>query len=149
MSDPWSDQNAGQLPPPPPVTPPPAYGQQPGWGPPPAYGQQPAYGQHPAYGSAPGYGPPPGGPTSSKATTVMVLGIVSLVLMVFCGLGFIPAIIALVMAGGAGREIAGSGGALGGAGQIKAGRIMAWVTLGISALALLLVVGLMVLWVEV
>ena len=144
MSDPWADQNAGQQPPPPPAAPP-AYGEQPGWGQAPGYGQpgpgQPGYGQ-PAYGQAPGYGAPPiGRPTSGKATTVMVLGIASLVLMVFCGLGFIPAIIALVTAGSAEREIAESGGALDGAGQIKAGRIMAWVTLGLSALVLVLVAG--------
>ena len=58
----------------------------------------------------------------------MVLGIVSLVLMFTCGLGFIAAIVALVMAGGAEREVAQSGGALQGEGQIKAGRIMSWIT---------------------
>ena len=65
MSGPWSQQNPGEQPP--------AYGQQPGWGQAPGPGQQPGYGQ----------------PTSGKATTVLVLGIASLVLMVFCGLGFI------------------------------------------------------------
>ena len=74
-------------------------------------------------------------PTSSKATTVMVLGIVSLVMFfAVCGLGVIPAIIALVMARGAEREIAASGGALQGASQVKAGKIMAWITLGLTAL---------------
>lgn len=124
MSDPWAAQNAGEQ-------------QPPHRPPPPGYGQQPGYGQGPGYGQA-----PYSRPTSGKATTVLVLGIASLVLMLFCAIGFIPAIIALVMAGGAEREIAESGGALDGAGQIKAGRIMAWMTLGLSALGLLLVIGL-------
>ncbi len=115
------------------------YGQPPGYGPPPGYGQQP-YGQQPygqpyAPGAPYGYGQAPyQRQTSSKATNVMVLGIVSLVLVWACGIGFIPAIIALVMAGGAEREIAQSGGALQGEGQIKAGRIMSWITLGLAAL---------------
>jgi hypothetical protein len=140
----------------------PPYGQpsgQPGYGPPPSgqpgYGQppygQPGYGQ-PGYGQPPygqpygqpgyGYGQPPLRQTSGKATTVMVLGIVSLVTMFTCGIGFIPAIIALTMAGGAEREIAASGGQLDGQGQVKVGRITSWVTLGLSALALILILGL-------
>jgi hypothetical protein len=69
-----------------------------------------------------------------------VLGIVSLVLMFTCGLGFIPAIIALTMAGGAEREIAESGGALDGLSQVKAGRIMSWITIGLTALALVAII---------
>jgi hypothetical protein len=117
---------------------PPAYGQQP-----PAYGQQPpAYGQQPpAYGGAqPGYGGPQ---TSGKATAVLVLGIVSLVLLLSC-IGFIPAIIALAMAKGAQREIAESGGRLTGESQVKAGKIMSWITIGLTvlgALALVLVLA--------
>ena len=52
------------------------------------------------------------------------------------------AIVALVMAGGAEREVAQSGGALQGEGQIKAGRIMSWITLGLTALGILLLIGL-------
>ena len=129
--------------------PPPAY-PAPGY-PPPGYGQP--------YGAQPGYGPPPPGygapaysstaygygsyapTTSSKATTVMVLGIVSLVLMVMCGLGFVTAIIALVQAGGAEREIQESGGTLTGESQIRAGRIMSWITLGLTGLFVLLIAG--------
>ena len=131
--------------------PPPAY-PSPGYPPPPGYGQP--YGPQPGYGAAPpGYGPPAysstaygygsyAPTTSSKATTVMVLGIVSLVLFFTCFVGFITAIIALTMAGGAEREIAESGGTLTGETQIKAGRIMSWITLGLTALALLAIVGL-------
>ena len=73
--------------------------------------------------------------TSSKATTVMVLGIVSLVMLFTCGLGFVTAVIALVMAPGARREIAGSGGRLTGESQVRAGTVLSWVTLGLTALA--------------
>lgn len=88
----------------------------------------------------PGYAPygPYGGPpvtTSSKATTVLVLGIVSLVMMLTCGLGFVTAVIALVMAPGAKREIAESGGRLTGESQVRTGTILSWVTLGLTALA--------------
>ena len=89
---------------------------------------QPGYAQYGPYG-----GPPV--TTSSKATTVLVLGIVSLVMMVTCGLGFVTAVIALVMAPGAKREIAGSGGRLTGESQVRTGTILSWVTLGLTALA--------------
>jgi hypothetical protein len=146
---PYGQQPYGQQP----------YGQpgpQPGYGQPAGYGQQPGYGQpgqqpygqppygQPGYGGQPAYGygqPPYGKQTSSKATTVMVLGIVSLVLTFTCGLGFITAIIALVMAGGAEREIAAAGGALDGEGQLKAGRIMSWISLAITAVGVLFIIG--------
>jgi hypothetical protein len=105
---------------PPPPDPPPGY-------PPPGY---------PPYA---GYLPPR--PTSSRASTVLVLGIVALVtFFTFCGLGVVPAIIALVQAPAARREIAASGGALDGSGQVRAGVIMSWVTLGLAVLAIVLVV---------
>ena len=70
---------------------------------------------------------------------MQVLGIVSLVMFfAVCGLGFIPAVIALALAPGARREIAASGGALGGASQLRAGTIMAWITLGLTALGLVI-----------
>ena len=70
----------------------PPWGQQgPQWGQPAPYGQQwgqPApYGQQP-YGAPAPYGPYGGAPvtTSSRSTTVLVLGIVSLVTLFTCGL---------------------------------------------------------------
>lgn len=130
------------------------YGQQ-GYGEP-QYGQQGQFGQQQfgqqQYGQPyqqGGYGYPPAGygqgpgftrPNSSKATTVGVLGIVSLVTLFTCAIGFIPAIISLAMAGGAEREIRESGGALGGEGMIKAGRICSWITLALTALAIIGVV---------
>lgn len=168
MTDQPSDQpgeqpHPGGLPPgqQPPTWGPPEAGQQP-----PAWGQQPQPPSWPAqpgqWQAPPGqqWGPPapggPGGPvapygypgygaygpavpqTAGRATTVMVLGIVSLVMMFTCGLGFVTAIIALVMAPGAKREIAESGGRLTGESQVRAGSIMSWITLGLTALAVLL-----------
>lgn len=108
--------------------------------PPPAYGQSPASYGYPAptgaYGPQPYYGPV----TSSKATTVLVLGIVSLVLTFGC-IGFILAIVALVLAPGAAREIAESGGRLTGETQLKAGKIMSWISLGITAALIVAVVA--------
>ncbi len=126
----------------------PQYGQQPQYNAP-TYGQQPPY-NAPAYGQQQ-YGAPPAGQyggypgqalpsTSGKATTVMILGITSLVLLFTCGLGFIPAIISLALVGGARREVAGSGGRLTGSGQISAGKVCSWVTLGLTVLAVVLVV---------
>ena len=99
------------------------------WGQPAPYGQQPQgpYGPYGPYGAAPVT-------TSSRSTTVLVLGIVSLVMLFTCGLGFVTAVIALVMAPGARREIAESGGRLTGESQVRTGTILSWVTLGLTAL---------------
>jgi hypothetical protein len=70
---------------------------------------------------------------------VLVLGIVSLVMMFTCGLGFVTAVIALVMAPGAKREIAESGGRLTGQSQVRTGTILSWITLGLTALAVIVV----------
>ena len=122
--------------------PPSPYGEQPPYGqqpppppPPPPYGQTaPQYG-YPvpsgSYGAQPYYGPK----TSGKATTVLVLGILSLVLAFGC-IGFVLAIVALVMAPGAAKEIRDSGGQLTGEGQLKAGKIMSWISIGLTALGI-------------
>ena len=131
---------------------PPAGWQQPAWGQPqpaPGQAQQSQPGQPPqqwgpqAPGSPygyPGYGAygPAVPQTAGRATTVLVLGIVSLVMLFTCGLGFVTAIIALVMAPGAKREIAESGGRLTGESQVRTGSILSWVTLGLTALAVVL-----------
>ncbi len=123
-------------PPPPPPAPPP---------PPPMAGYPPAY---PPATPAPGYQPSPTGVprTSGKATTVLVLGISSLVLLcavfVFLPVSVIPAIIALVLASGAKREINQSGGALTGLGAVKAGVICSWVAIGISIAWFALIIAL-------
>ncbi len=110
------------------------YGQTP-YGPAP-YGQ-PQYGPGPAY-ATPGY---PGGyaigpQNSSKATTVMVLGIAGVVLLLTCGIGIVPAVISLAMSGGAKREIEESGGRLQGLGMVTAARITSWITVGLFSVGL-------------
>ena len=119
---------------------PPQYGPPPGQAPPPAYGQPPAYGPPAAYGPPPAYGPAPAagygyaGPrTSTSATVVLVCGIASL--FVPC-IGLIPAIFALAKAGSARREILSSNGRLTGLGMITAGKITAWLCVGLTLLAI-------------
>jgi hypothetical protein len=114
-------------------SPPPYPGaQQPGAQQPPPYGAPPP----PPYPGAPQpgtYGYSPVGATSGRANAVFILGIVSLVTMVVCcGAGFISAIVALSLAPGAQREIESSGGTLGGLSQVKSGKIMSWVTIGLT-----------------
>jgi hypothetical protein len=82
------------------------------------------------------YGPPPGwqgagGPqTSTKAIIALILAIGS-----FAVCPVIPAIVALVLASSAAQEIALSGGRLGGVGLVKAARIISWINIGLTALA--------------
>ena len=134
----------------------PGYGQpgygQPGYGQP-GYGQpgygQPGYGQPPArpawdqpgYGQPPSaYGPPPAGwniamraaPTEGLAIAALVCAIASFVLF-----PFVPAVIALVLAGRASRSIDASGGQRGGAGLITAARVLSWINLALCAVGVL------------
>jgi len=111
----------------PPPPPPPGYGNQPeGYGQP--YGQ-PGYGPYgqPAYGQ-PGYGYPPAPRDHPKATTVLVLGILSLAVCSLLG----P--FAWVMGRRVVKEIDASGGRLGGRGAATAG----WIC-GLIATILILV----------
>lgn len=88
-------------------------------------------------------GPPPcpaPGRTSGRAVAVMVLGIAGLVLTCGYGVGVVAAIVALVLAPGAKREIAASHGQLTGLGMIKAGVICAWVTVGLTLAGVALLV---------
>jgi len=99
----------------------------------PPYGQQPVgqpygYGAQPYPGGGYGYGPA----TAGKATAVMILGIASLVTVWCYGIGVIPAIVGLAMSGSAKREIESSGGRLTGLGMVTAGRVMSWVTVGLT-----------------
>ncbi|MET7770822.1 DUF4190 domain-containing protein [Nocardia sp. NPDC005366] len=97
---PYGQQPYGQQP----------YGQQP-YGQPP-YGQ-PLYGQ-PPYGAPYGFAQPPDHP---QATTILILGILSLVVCGLCG----P--FAWSMGGKALKEIDASGGMIGGRGNVKAGYV--------------------------
>jgi hypothetical protein len=68
---------------------------------------------------------------------VLVCGIASLI---FPCIGLVPAIVALVRAGDARREILASEGRLTGLGMVTAGRITAWVGIALTLLAIALVV---------
>lgn len=110
--------------------------------PPPSYGPPPGYGPPAGYPAPPGYGPSGGyGPqdTDSRAIVALVLAIVS-----FTVFPLVPAIISLVLASQSQREIAASGGRLGGSGLNLAARIISWINIGLCALAVVVVVVLVV-----
>ena len=111
----------------------------------PGYGQQ-AYGQQ-GYGQQ-GYGQPDyaqqgygqyGPPVAGSAQAVLWTGVGSLVLM-GTGLGWIAAIVALVLARGAKRSINASEGRVRGLGFVTGGKVCAWVTLGLTILAVVALV---------
>jgi hypothetical protein len=97
-----------------------------GYGPPPA-----PYGQ-PWPGAPVWYGPPQ---TDGTAIAVLVLAVCSFVV-----LPVVPAVVALVLAPSAERDIAASGGRLTGEGLVRAGRIVAWIHLALCLAAVVVVV---------
>ena len=113
----------------PPYEPPPGYGQ-------PGYGQ-PGYGQ-PGYGPTPGYpvyGPPP---NEGNAIAALILSISSFVI---CPV--IPAVVALILAGVAKRNIIASGGTKAGLGLVTAARVISWVNIAlVTAFLVIVAVGL-------
>ena len=116
----------------PPAYQPPAYPPWQGNGPQAGYGQA-GYGQA-GYGQA-GYGQAQ--ETASRAIVVLVCAIASFVVV-----PFIPAVVALALAGGAQQQIAQSGGRLTGDGLVRAGRIVAWINVGLTALFVVGIIGL-------
>jgi len=108
---------------------PPGHGQQ-------GYGAPPAWGPPPAYAAPAGYGPPQ---TASKAIIALVLSIGSWVVF-----PFVPAVVALVLAGQAKRDIEASGDRLAGAGMVTAAKIISWTNIAVTVgagLLFLLVLG--------
>ncbi|MGH2767347.1 MAG: hypothetical protein ACRDIF_00070 [Actinomycetota bacterium] len=85
-------------------------------------------------GGQPSYAPPPSGTRETEGTAIaaLVLAIVSFVV-----LPLVPAIVALFLCRTASRKIRGSGGTLGGQGLVTAARVVAWVNVGLSVLALI------------
>jgi hypothetical protein len=73
----------------------------------------------------------------------MVLGIVALLMICGYGIGAIPAIIALALAPGAKREIAGSGGMVTGEGFVKAGVICSWIAVGLTVAGIVALIALL------
>ncbi len=108
------------------------YGSSPGYG---GYAQQGQYGQQGQYE----YGYQPYGQRSTDQTAIWAL-VLAIAAWVVCPL--IPAIVALFLARTAERNIAASGGQLDGDGLAKAGRIVAWLNIGLwVAIALIVVVA--------
>lgn len=132
---PWSTPAvppAAPPPPPSPLQPPPlqqSYGEQ-QYGPP----------------APTGYGAP-GPSTAGRATAVLICGIASLLLLL-TGFGFIPAVVALVLAGGAKREILASNGRLTGLDFVKTGRICSWITIALTLVAVVIAVVAIILFVN-
>lgn len=130
--------------PPPPVPASPVAGlppvASPVWGPPvwgPTAWGPPAWGPT-AWGPstpAPPRPPDPEPRRSSKATAVLVLGILGVCLML-CGGGAVPGALALAMSGPARAEIEGSEGFLTGSGMIRTGRVLSWVAVVVGAMVL-------------
>ena len=95
--------------------------------PPPAYPEGGAYPPpaYPGYAAAPVAAAPA---TSSNAIIALILAIVS---WAVCPI--IPAIVALILAHSAAKEIAASGGRIQGGGLVTAARIVSWVNIGLWA----------------
>lgn len=110
------DEQAPEMPPTTPQWPSTPGGEAPGGTTPPA----PPAPQPPAYGPTP--------QSSSSAIVALVLSIAS---WVVCPV--IPAIVALVFASKADREIAVSNGWVTGAGMVTASKIVAWINIGLYA----------------
>lgn len=87
--------------------------------------------------AAPGVAPVAGPTTSTNAIVGLVLAIVS---WVVCPI--IAAIVALVLAHSSDKEIKASGGTVGGAGLNTATRIIAWINIGVSIVAGLVIAAL-------
>jgi hypothetical protein len=103
--------------------------------PPAAAVAQPAYPTQPGYPPA-GYAPyPPPAQTSNNAVVALILSVVS---WVVCPI--IAAIVALVFANLAGKEIEASGGRVQGQGLVTASRWVAWINIGVFAAAIVLTI---------
>jgi hypothetical protein len=120
-------------PPPPGGSPPPGWYPQGGYAPPgyPPPGSYPPPGGYPPPGYYGGYGYPPR--TDTRAVWALVLSIGSFVV---CPV--VPAIAALILASGARRDIAASGGGLQGAGMVTAATVISWINIGLAILAVAL-----------
>ncbi len=134
---------------PPPVYEPSGSGSQPGYEPQPGYG----YGPQPTYGPGYGYGPQQGygyGAQGNgtmdhpRGTTVLVLGILSLVLSAVCAVGVVLGPVAWIMGNNAIKEIDASPGRYANRGQVQAGRICGIVATALLVLGIVAVIGFVV-----
>jgi hypothetical protein len=111
-----------------------------GYAPPPY--STPSYEQGGYSGYPGGYQMQPGyGYTAPQTETLAVWGLVVAILAwVACPIPFVPAVVALVLAGNAQRNIDASGGAKEGRGINTATKILAWINIGLWALIAIFVV---------
>ena len=93
------------------------------------------------YGGQPTPPPPAYGPTPQTSNSAIVALVLSIASWVICPI--IPAIIALVFANKAEKEIAASNGWVTGGGLVTASKIVAWINIGLYAA--LLAIGVLVL----
>lgn len=85
--------------------------------------------------------PPPYGPVPQTSNSAIISLVLAIVAWVICPI--IPAIIALVFANKADREIAASNGWVTGGGLVTAAKIVAWINIGLYAA--IIAVGVLVL----
>ena len=105
-----------------------------------------AAGAYPPAYSAPGYGyapQTPAAPTSSNAVIALILAVLS---WAFCPI--VAAIVALIFAHQASREIEASGGRVQGRGLVTASRWVAWINIGLFA-AMILIGGFVLLLIAI
>lgn len=117
----------------PPQQPQPSWGgeqQQPSWGaPPPGYGG--GYGPPQGYGGG-GYGYYGAPQTDGKAIGALICAISSFVVC-----PFVTAIVALILASQSSRDIRNSGGRLTGEGMNTAARVISWINIALTVIAVL------------
>ena len=125
---PWPGQQ------PPPQQPQQPYGAPPpGWGtpqPPQPYGAPP-----PGWGAPPGYG---GYGYAAPQTDGKAIGALICAIAAFVICPFVPAVVALILAGQAASSIRASGGRLTGEGMVTAARVIAWINIAFCVLGVLL-----------
>ncbi|WP_211247820.1 hypothetical protein [Cryptosporangium arvum] len=76
---------------------------------------------------------------SSKAWAVLTLGVVGVLLM-FCGGGLVPGLAGLALVRPARTEIAAAAGFLTGGKALRAGEILSWIAVAVSAIVIVVVV---------
>jgi hypothetical protein len=108
----------------------------------PGYGPYPGQAQPAQYGAPSTPGQPYGGWMSPQQTSGTAIAALALAIGSFLVFPVVPAIIALVLARSASQDIDSSGGRVSGSELVTAARIVAWLNLGLSALAVVLFVSL-------
>lgn len=90
----------------------------------------------PAYTQSGGYAATP--QQSPNALIALVLGVISILLLVLPGSSLLTAVPAIIVGKNASNEIRASNGQLTGEGMAQAGRVLGWITIGLSVIGLVL-----------